>query len=165
MRLNVLEANDRSVRAGYSCPCGCTPSVEYARDADVVGEGCCCGNRFAVGPKAGATLPPKAGVRFERQALAAPWGEAIEAAWLIGPSVHGPANGHAHEHAETSKASSSGDAIDPACGMTVEMETALVKGLRSARHGVEYFFCGKGCKLEFDDDPERYFASDYVPSM
>ena len=29
----------------------------------------------------------------------------------------------------------------------------------------DYFFCGKGCKLEFDDDPERYLDPSYVPSM
>ena len=32
-------------------------------------------------------------------------------------------------------------------------------------HGETYYFCGKGCRLEFEDDPEKYFDPDYVPSM
>jgi YHS domain-containing protein len=32
-------------------------------------------------------------------------------------------------------------------------------------HGQTYYFCGKGCKLVFEDDPEKYLDPDYVPSM
>ncbi|CAN5576670.1 YHS domain-containing protein [soil metagenome] len=53
-------------------------------------------------------------------------------------------------------------ARDPVCGMLVRIE--------SAQHvadyeGVTYYFCGRGCRLEFEDDPPRYFQPDYVPSM
>ena len=27
------------------------------------------------------------------------------------------------------------------------------------------FFCGRGCKLDFDEDPERYLDPGYVPRM
>ena len=91
MQLTVLEANHATLRAGYDCPCGCTPSVEYGRGARLVEEGCCCGNHFAVGPEAAASLIPKPGFRPELQTFVAPWGEQLEAAWLVGPSVHGPA--------------------------------------------------------------------------
>ncbi len=31
--------------------------------------------------------------------------------------------------------------------------------------GKTYWFCSKGCMLEFRDDPEKYLAPDYKPSM
>ena len=34
-----------------------------------------------------------AGIVSETLRVDAPWGEALEAAWLIGPSVHGPSAG------------------------------------------------------------------------
>jgi P-type Cu+ transporter len=57
------------------------------------------------------------------------------------------------------------EAVDPVCGMTVEREAARAKGLVSTHDGVEYAFCGKGCKLEFDEDPGHYLDPAYVPSM
>ena len=56
-------------------------------------------------------------------------------------------------------------ASDPVCGMTVEPESARAAGLHSRHADTDYFFCGKGCKLDFDEDPGRYLAPDYVPSM
>ena len=163
MQLIVLEATPDHVRAGYACPCGCTPSVDYARGADLVEESCCCGNHFAVGPRAAAALTPRVGFSSKQQAFGTPWGERLEAAWLVGPSVHGPANdGHEHEHHSGGVAT---EAVDPVCGMTVEPEVARTKGLHSAYKGADHFFCGKGCKLEFDDDPEHYLDASYVPSM
>jgi YHS domain-containing protein len=58
-----------------------------------------------------------------------------------------------------------GQATDPVCGMTVEPKDAAAKGLTS-RHGeTDHFFCGRGCKLEFDDDPDQYLDPSYTPSM
>jgi YHS domain-containing protein len=56
-------------------------------------------------------------------------------------------------------------AKDPVCGMEVNPEVASAQGLSSEHDGQTYYFCGKGCKLDFDDDPGKYFAPDYVPSM
>jgi YHS domain-containing protein len=166
MELILIAADDGALRAGYACPCGCTPSVEYARGAETVDEGCCCGNHFAIGPDAASSLKPKAGYRPEVQALEAPWGERLEAAWLVGPSVHGPGEEHGHEHVDESDLTASGSqAIDPVCGMTVEPVGASAKGLNSTYQGTEYYFCGKGCKLEFGEDPERYLDPGYVPQM
>jgi YHS domain-containing protein len=166
MELTVLESDATRVRAGYSCPCGCTPSVEYVRDNEPAEEGCCCGNHFAVGPRAAAGVVPRPGFRTELQTFDAPWGERLEAAWLVGPSVHGPgeiAGGdHDHEHHGDTTVTS---AIDPVCGMAVERAAADATGLRSSYRGVDYYFCGRGCKLEFGDDPDRYLAPGYAPSM
>ena len=56
-------------------------------------------------------------------------------------------------------------AIDPVCGMTVEIENAVAAGLTFEKDGVTYYFCGKGCKLEFGDDPGRYVGPSSTPSM
>lgn len=167
MELIVLEADNSHVRAGYSCPCGCTPSVAYARGAELVEEGCCCGNQFAVGPGAAASLPAKPGFLPELQRFDSPWGERLEAAWSVGPSVHGPSSDHDHHGAEDDHQGdgSAASAIDPVCGMTVDPSAAEAKGLHASYKGVDYYFCGKGCKLEFGDDPERYLDPSHVPSM
>jgi Cu+-exporting ATPase len=54
---------------------------------------------------------------------------------------------------------------DPVCGMTVQPDGARAKGLSSLHEGVEYVFCGRGCKLEFDDHPATYLDPAYIPSM
>jgi YHS domain-containing protein len=54
---------------------------------------------------------------------------------------------------------------DPVCGMTVDPETARAKGLSTIHDGHEYVFCGKGCLLEFRDDPDTHLAKDYSPTM
>ena len=142
------------------------PAVDYGRGAPLVEEGCCCGNQFVVGPDAAASLRPKAGYRPEVQAFDAPWGERLEAAWLVGPSVHGPTEEHDHHHhAEDGTGVSGAHSIDPVCGMTVDPDAAHAKGLHSTYGGSDYFFCGKGCKLDFDEDPEHYLDPGYVPSM
>lgn len=53
-------------------------------------------------------------------------------------------------------------AIDPVCGMHVDTETS---DLKLEHDGKTYWFCGKGCMLEFQDDPRKYLDADYQPSM
>ena len=53
-------------------------------------------------------------------------------------------------------------AIDPVCGMEVDTTTSL---LTYNYEGERYWFCGRGCLLEFKDDPDKYLAEDYEPSM
>jgi len=54
---------------------------------------------------------------------------------------------------------------DPVCGMTPDIEGARAKDLVTTYEGREYVFCGKGCKLEFLDDPEQFLAVGFQPSM
>jgi YHS domain-containing protein len=54
---------------------------------------------------------------------------------------------------------------DPVCGMGVDTDAAREKGLTVTHDGHEYVFCGKGCLLEFRDDPGLYLAVGYSPSM
>ena len=53
-----------------------------------------------------------------------------------------------------------GVAIDPVCAMEVAIETAKWS---SEHAGKTYWFCGKGCMLEFGDDPERFLDPSYQP--
>lgn len=54
---------------------------------------------------------------------------------------------------------------DPVCGMTVDPSQARAKSLTTEFEGREYAFCGKGCLLEFRDDPDRFLDPAYRPSM
>ena len=54
---------------------------------------------------------------------------------------------------------------DPVCGMTVNLEVATAAGLTVEHDGESYYFCGRGCRLEFLDDPQRFFDPDYLPHM
>ena len=56
-------------------------------------------------------------------------------------------------------------ALDPVCGMTVNPEVAAAAGLSAEHEGQPYYFCGRGCRLEFLDDPKRFFDPDYLPQM
>ena len=56
-------------------------------------------------------------------------------------------------------------AKDPVCGMDVNPEVATAQGLRSEHEGQAYYFCGKGCKLDFDESPATYLDPGYVPRM
>ena len=48
-------------------------------------------------------------------------------------------------------------AIDPVCGMEVDTTTSL---LSFEYEGTTYWFCGKGCLLDFQDDPEAFLDPD-----
>jgi YHS domain-containing protein len=48
-------------------------------------------------------------------------------------------------------------ATDPVCGMEVEPATAAAT---SNYKGATYYFCAKGCKKEFDSNPEKYAGKD-----
>jgi len=49
-------------------------------------------------------------------------------------------------------------AIDPVCGMEVETDAAQWTAQHDDR---TYYFCSKGCMLEFKDDPEHYLDPAY----
>ena len=52
-------------------------------------------------------------------------------------------------------------ATDPVCGMQVDTQSAQW----TAEHdGQTYYFCSKGCMLDFQEDPARYLDPGYVPN-
>lgn len=48
-------------------------------------------------------------------------------------------------------------AKDPVCGMIVDEEKAAAT---SVYRGKTHYFCGPGCKVAFDKDPERYLSGE-----
>jgi P-type Cu+ transporter len=50
---------------------------------------------------------------------------------------------------------------DPVCGMTVDPDEK--PELHVDYKGQTYFFCGKGCLLDFKDEPEAYLDPNYEP--
>ena len=56
-------------------------------------------------------------------------------------------------------------ATDPVCGMEVNTEVARAQELVAEHDGITYYFCGRGCLLDFRDDPERILAPGYEPQM
>jgi len=52
---------------------------------------------------------------------------------------------------------------DPVCGMTVDPAQAREKGLTLTLEGTEYAFGGKGCLLDFRDEPRKYLDPAYTP--
>ena len=58
-----------------------------------------------------------------------------------------------------------GSATDPVCGMKVDPETARTNGLVTRHDATDYFFCGRGCKLDFDEEPGKYLEPGHTPSM
>ncbi|MEO6207602.1 MAG: hypothetical protein ABIP77_06585 [Candidatus Limnocylindrales bacterium] len=155
--------DEQSVSVGYSCPCGCTPAVIYVRGHAAATEGCCCGNELTVGPDAAAHLSLRPGFELRQASVTAPWQDVVQVAWAIGPSTH---PGEDHEHAVASGDAAAGvPAIDPVCGMVVVPAAAIEKGLHLAHQGVDYSFCGKGCLLDFGEDPQRFLDPTYVRSM
>ena len=53
-------------------------------------------------------------------------------------------------------------AIDPVCGMEVDTRTSQ---LSLDHDGETYWFCGRGCLLDFQDDPAAFLESDAPRSM
>ncbi len=50
-------------------------------------------------------------------------------------------------------------AIDPVCGMEVDEATATETAVHESK---TYYFCARGCRLDFEDDPEKYLDPEYV---
>ena len=51
---------------------------------------------------------------------------------------------------------------DPVCGMDVD---TTATDLKLEHDGTTWWFCGKGCLLDFQDDPEAFLKPDAASSM
>ena len=45
---------------------------------------------------------------------------------------------------------------DPVCGMTVDPERAIGRGLTHTHADQTFYFCSAGCRGKFATDPDRY---------
>jgi YHS domain-containing protein len=50
--------------------------------------------------------------------------------------------------------------IDPVCGMEVDTEKSQ---LSLEHNGKTYWFCGRGCMLDFQEDPDKFTDPNYQP--
>jgi Cu+-exporting ATPase len=51
--------------------------------------------------------------------------------------------------------------VDPVCKMTIDSEKAAAT---SEHKGQTIYFCAKGCKAKFDQEPEKYLGRDSSPN-
>ena len=49
-------------------------------------------------------------------------------------------------------------AIDPVCKMDVDKENP--PGGQSEHQGTAYYFCSPGCKVVFDEEPDKYLTEE-----
>ena len=49
---------------------------------------------------------------------------------------------------------------DPVCGMEIDPDEAAGSGLTSEYEGQTYYFCGRGCKRQFDQNPQQYIGQE-----
>lgn len=68
----------------------------------------------------------------------------LKAAGDLGPRV------------ETAPASEMHEALDPVCGMTVQVATARY---RATHEGRTHYFCSAGCQARFEGDPESFVGA------
>lgn len=54
-------------------------------------------------------------------------------------------------------------AIDPVCGM--EVDTTSPPGGSYEHGGITYYFCGRGCRLEFEEAPTGYLSGEKKMEM
>jgi len=135
----------------YECPCGCTAGVIYVRDAGTRDLGqCCCGRLLWLGDEAEGhvrgAFEPGTEYTFDRDPVALPWGQTVEAVLAVPKDA-------THGHIATAVAT----VHDPVCHMDIDPKTAAGT---SEYKGVTYYFCARGCKLDFDDDPEAVLAAE-----
>ena len=55
---------------------------------------------------------------------------------------------------------SSTTAIDPVCGMDVDKETTF---FRFEHDGTMYYFCSRGCMLDFEENPAKFLDPNFEP--
>jgi Cu+-exporting ATPase len=68
---------------------------------------------------------------------------------------HAECRGHNHEGVSSNTSTSATVAIDPVCGMRVDVKTA---NHRFTHHGSEYFFCSDRCRSRFALEPATFLA-------
>lgn len=166
MHLKVDVKSDDAVFASFTCPCGCHPGTDLARGADLATEGCCCGTRFAVGNQAaghilGQDYLAQPGFQLVVSPVTTPWGPTV-AAWAVGDDFSAC---HCEHELDPEAAAVGPQTKDRVCGMSVSIAKAQEKGLTHEHAGETYYFCSKGCRLDFIEDPARILDPAYDPSM
>lgn len=150
----VVTRTDAGADLNYHCPCGCYAGFALDRSvAEQDPESCCCGRTMLVGREAAerlqAFLPADENYAFDAQTVAMPWGQPFEVALATPANAEHGANGEPDDTTAL--------AHDPVCHMDIDPTTAA----GSADHeGATYYFCSRGCLLDFSDDPVATLATE-----
>jgi YHS domain-containing protein len=148
-----LDDDATQAHVNYACPCGCIAGVLYSREGGTADLGqCCCGRLLWVGEGAEAhvreAFKDGAIYEIEKDDIALPWGQSVQAVLAV------PANA---EHGVNPAGAPADTVHDPVCHMDIDPKTAAAT---SEYDGVTYYFCARGCKLDFDDDPAGVLAAE-----
>jgi YHS domain-containing protein/soluble P-type ATPase/transposase-like protein len=74
---------------------------------------------------------------------------------------HGRESGYESGPGQGAQVNGEASAIDPVCGMTVDVSTAEYQ---SVHQDVTHYFCSAGCKTSFDRDPDKYMVVAQSPN-
>lgn len=150
-----ITRTDAGADLNYHCPCACYAGFALDRSvAEQDPESCCCGRTMLVGRDATkrlqAFLPADENYAFDEQTVEMPWGQPLEVALATPPNAEsGSGGGPAAAEIAT--------AHDPVCHMDINPATAA----GSAEHeATTYYFCSRGCLLDFTDDPVATLAAE-----
>jgi YHS domain-containing protein len=153
----IVTRTEAGADVNYQCPCGCYAGFALDRSvAEQTPESCCCGRTILVGRDATKRL--LAFLPDAEVALATP-PDATHGAHEDSPLVH-------HDAASSSggvgmqmfaMAAPAGTVHDPVCHMDINPATAAGT---STYEGTTYYFCSRGCKVDFDEEPAGTLAAE-----
>ena len=152
----IVTRTDAGADVNYQCPCGCYAGFAYDRStAEQAPESCCCGRTILVGRAASerlvAFIPAPETYGVDEQTVTMPWGQPIEVALATPPDAeHGAHADGPLVHLNMTHETAVATAHDPVCHMDIAPATAAGT---SMFEGTTYYFCSRGCKVDFDEDP------------
>lgn len=176
----ITSATPVGADVNYQCPCGCYAGFAFDRSqAQQDPESCCCGRTMLVGGEASARLltflPDGDTYALDEQTVTMPWGQplpvalatpadATHGAHADGSLVHHDDEHGRDDHGHTHEApglmlrmAPAGTVHDPVCHMDINPARAA----GSAEYeGKTYWFCSRGCKMDFEDSPSAVLANE-----
>ena len=159
----IVTRTEAGADVNYQCPCGCYAGFALDRSvAEAAPESCCCGRTILVGRDATQRLltflPQPDTYALDEQSVAMPWGQPLAVA-LATPAEaeHGAHEDSPLVHLNMAHAVPAGTAHDPVCHMDINPATAAGT---STHEGTAYYFCSRGCKVDFDEDPAAVLAAE-----
>ena len=178
----VTTATALGADVNYQCPCGCYAGFAFDRSvAQQDPESCCCGRTILVGrdatPRLVSFLSDAETYGLDEQTITMPWGQPLSVALATPPdaehgthedsplvhhddATHHDERGHSHaaSHGVIQMAVVA-TAHDPVCHMDIDPATAAGS---AELEGTTYYFCSRGCLLDFNDDAAAVLAAEAV---
>lgn len=147
----IVTRTDAGADVNYECPCGCNAGFAFDRSVmDKAPESCCCGRTILVGvsPREPllAFLPMSDIYSLDEQTVEMPWGQVLSVVLATPPDADHGANAGGELGGSQAPA---GTVHDPVCHMDIAPATAAAT---TDYQGSTYYFCSRGCKVDFDDD-------------